>query len=99
FEMLRVAAATEPDVMPVHREMEAHRAHNLRVAVEWIAARGPLRLDLDRAAETMWALASPDLARLLCDVGGWTTEAYADWLDDVLVRVLLAEWTTGSPTQ
>jgi AcrR family transcriptional regulator len=89
FEMLRIAAASEPDVASVHAEMENQRARNMRVAAEWIAANGNLRVDLEKATDIIWALASPDIARLLCDVRGWSTEDYADWLDDTLARVLL----------
>jgi AcrR family transcriptional regulator len=89
FEMLRVAAAVEPEVEPVHREMEEQRARNMRVAVEWIAARGPLRVSLDRAVDDVWTLTSPDVARLLCDLRGLTTQDYADWLEDALVELLL----------
>jgi hypothetical protein len=46
-------------------------------------------VDVDRAAETIFALASPDVARMLCDGRGWSTEQYADWLEDSLVRALL----------
>jgi AcrR family transcriptional regulator len=89
FEMLRVAAAVEPDVAPVYREMEEQRARNMRHAVEWIAARGPLRVPVDHAVDVLWALVSPDVARLLCDLRGWSASDYADWLDDSLTCLLL----------
>ena len=76
FEMLRIAAASDPDVAPVYAEMENQRAHNMGVAAEWIAANGDLRVGVERAADIIWALASPDIARLLCDVRGWSTNDY-----------------------
>lgn len=88
-EILRIAAATEPEVAPIYAEMETHRARNMRQFAEWIATSGPLRVDVERAGEIIWALASPDTARLLCDVRGWTTEELGDWLADTLARTLL----------
>lgn len=89
FELLRVAAATEPEVAPIYAEMEAQRARNMRRVAEWVADRAPLRVDVERAGEIIWTLTSPDTARLLCDVGGWSTEQLGDWLADALVRLLL----------
>lgn len=89
FEMLRVAAAVESEVAPVYQEMEEQRARNMRQAVEWIASSGSLRVSIDRAVDVVWALASPDLARLLCDLQGWSSDDYAEWLDDALARLLL----------
>jgi AcrR family transcriptional regulator len=89
FELLRIAAATEPEVAPVYREMETQRARNMQVLADWVGAHGPLRVDADRAGATVWAVTSPDLARLLCDLRGWSRDQYAAWLEDVLARVLL----------
>ncbi len=91
FEMLRTAAATEPAVADVFTEMQGYRLKNMRRAVDWIAARGPLRLPPARAAETLWALASPDTARQLMQGRGWTEKQYGDWLADVLARTLLED--------
>lgn len=91
YEIMRTASAVEPDVAAVLAEMDGYRRRNMRRAAGWIAARGSLRVDVDRAAETIWALASPDVARMLCEVRGWSEDEYADWLEDVLVRTLLPE--------
>ena len=88
-EMLRTAAAVEPEAAPVLEEMEQQRRRNMARPVEWFASRGPLRVDAERAADIVFTLASPEVARLLCDVRGWTQEEYADWLDDTLARALL----------
>jgi AcrR family transcriptional regulator len=89
FEMLRIAAASEPEVAPVYAEMENQRARNMRVATGWIAANGDLKVGLERAADIIWTLASPDVARLLCDLRGWSTDDYAAWLSDSLASLLL----------
>jgi len=91
FEVLRTAAAVDSDMAAVHAEMEGYRAGNMRRAAEWIAAHGPLRAPVEQVADTLWALASPDVARLLCVHRGWTDEQYADWLADTLIRALLPD--------
>ena len=49
-----------------------------------------VHLRQSRAAQIVWTLASPDVGRMLCDVQGWTTGQYADWLEDTLATTLLA---------
>ena len=75
----------------VYAEMQGYRAMNMRRAIEWVAARGPLRGDVEQAADTLWVLAAPDVARLLCQGKGWSTDEYAAWLEDMLVRALLPD--------
>ena len=89
YEILRTASAVEPAMAAIRAEMDAYRLRNMRQAAEWIAARGPLRIDVDRAGEIIWTLASPDVSRMLCDDRGWTQDEYAEWLEDTLVRALL----------
>jgi AcrR family transcriptional regulator len=94
YEILRTASAVEPEMAAVHAEMDGYRLQNMRRVAGWLAARGPLRVDVDRAGEVIWAVASPDVARLLCDVRAWSQDEYAAWLEDTLVRALLP----GSPS-
>jgi AcrR family transcriptional regulator len=89
YEIMRGASAVEAEMAGVFAEMEGYRLANMRQAAAWIAARGPLRDDVERAAQTIWAIASPQLAGLMCDQLGWTQDQYAAWLEDVLARALL----------
>jgi len=89
YEILRTASAVEPEMAVIRAEMDAYRLRNMRQVAQWIAARGPLRVDVERAGEIIWALASPDLSRMLCDDRGWTQDEYADWLADTLTNALL----------
>jgi AcrR family transcriptional regulator len=91
FEILRTASAVDPEMASVYEEMEGYRLRNMREAADWLAANGPLRTGVERAAETIWTLASPDVARMLCDGQGWTNDQYADWLADTLERTLLPD--------
>jgi len=89
-EVLRTAKAVEPEMATVREEIEAHRFSYMRAIVQRLAGRAELRVPASRAAQIVWALASPDVGRMLCDVQGWTTGQYADWLEDTLATTLLA---------
>lgn len=90
YEIMRTASAVEPEMATVYAEMNGYRLQNMSRVAGWLAARGPLRVEVERAGEIIWALASPDLARMLCDGQGWSQDQYADWLEDTLVRTLLS---------
>ena len=89
FEILRTASAVEPEMAGIFKEMDRFRMVNMQAYARWIAARGPLRMNTKRAGETIWALASPDVARMLCDELGWSEAQHARWLADALTRTLL----------
>ncbi len=89
FEIMRSAASVEPKVAKIYAEMQSYRVANMTRAVEWLQARGPLRVSTECAVDTLWALASPDVARMLIDLRGWTADDYASWLSDTLARSLL----------
>ena len=91
FEILRTASAVEPEMADVLTEMDRFRMQNMQVYAKWFAARGPLRVSTRRAGEIVWALASPDVARMLCDELGWTQAQHARWLADMLTRTLLSD--------
>jgi hypothetical protein len=61
----------------------------MRRFVAALEQRGPLRVDADRAAETVWALASPELHSLLRGRRGWTPQRYTAWLGETLAAALL----------
>jgi AcrR family transcriptional regulator len=90
-EILRTAKAVEPEIALVRDEIEGHRFVYMRTIAQWLEALGDLRVPLDRAAEIIWALASPDVGRMLCDVRGWSRDQYAEWLEDTLAHALLRE--------
>ena len=89
FEILRTASAVEPEMAKVFEEMDRFRLRNMQTYAKWIAARGPLRVTTKRAGEIIWTLASPDVARMLCDELGWTQREHARWLAETLTRTLL----------
>lgn len=95
YEILRTASAIEPEMAAIHAEMDGYRLQNMRRVAEWLAAHGPLRVDVDRAAEIIWTIASPDVAKMLCDQRQWSLDRYADWLEDTLIRSLLCDDVNG----
>jgi AcrR family transcriptional regulator len=89
YEILRNASAVDADLLAVSRQMDNDRLEQIRKVAGWLAARGPLRVDVERASEIIWAIASPDVAQMLCDSRGWTVDDYAAWLEDTLAHTLL----------
>lgn len=91
YEILRTAAGVDPEAADVYEEMNRYRLANLTNVAQWLSERGPLRVDTERAADIIWTLASPDVARLLKDLRGWSDEEYAQWLADSLELTLLPD--------
>jgi hypothetical protein len=48
-----------------------------------------LRVDVDRAADIVWATNSPELYLLLVVQRGWSASAYEQFLVDAWTRLLL----------
>lgn len=92
-EVLRTAKAVDPDMAAVRHEIEGHRYRYMRTIAEWLADRGPLIVNVDRAADIIWTLASPDVGRMVCEDRGWTTDDYADWLEETLASTLFPRRT------
>ena len=89
FAILTGASRGDPELTELLTRLHAERRANLRRLVNALAANGPLRLAPDDALETVWALASPDVHRLLTQGRGWTRDRYCDWLADSLGALLL----------
>jgi AcrR family transcriptional regulator len=89
YEVLRTAGAVDAEAGEVHREMEQHRLDGMGRLAGWLAEHGPLLVDIDRARDVIFTVASPDVARLLCDVRGWTEDEHAAWMSGVLAAALL----------
>jgi AcrR family transcriptional regulator len=90
-DIMRGAAAVDPDIAALRAEMHRSRYDNIRQFVTWLAANGSLRdnLSTDDAASIVWAVASPEVHGLLRAGRGWTPERYQEWLGVTLARTLL----------
>lgn len=91
LDVLSSAARTDPELAELRARIHDGRLAGLRGFIDALAVNGPLRLDLDAATESVWALASPELHLLLTRTRGWTRERYCAWLADSLEAQLLAE--------
>jgi AcrR family transcriptional regulator len=75
-------ARADPELAALYEQLHAERRRNLG---HLVAALG---IESDAAVETVWALASPELHRLLTRTGGWTRERYCEWLAESLYALL-----------
>jgi AcrR family transcriptional regulator len=93
-EVLTAAALSEPELAGLLAKIHSERLENLRTLVAALSANGSLRLAPEAALDTVWALASPDLHRLLTQTRNWSRETYCEWLSASLAELLLR---SGSP--
>jgi AcrR family transcriptional regulator len=91
FEILRIAAKTEPEIAELVQRLLRERMVNMNMVAKQVAANDPLREGLTRAqaAELLWSMTSPELYLLFSRDRGWTDEQYNHWLTDTLIRLLL----------
>ncbi|MGB5052355.1 MAG: TetR/AcrR family transcriptional regulator [Caldilineaceae bacterium] len=91
FEIMRLAAKTEPDIADLLHNLLGERLRNMEKFARSLSAHGPLRgkMTEPEAAETIWTLTSPEVFRLLVVDRGWSREQYSQWLTNALVRLLL----------
>ena len=90
-DIMRGAAAVDPDIAALRSRMQEGRYDNMRQLASWLTANGPLRDGMSEAdaATIAWAVASPEVHGLLRVGRGWTQERYRDWLAATLTRTLL----------
>jgi AcrR family transcriptional regulator len=95
--VLHDAAAVDPDLRSLEKLSQEQRYSDLRLIAETLQGLGPLRsgLSLDKATDTIWAIASPDLCLQLLMERGWSTDDYEAWLGDILEAALLPQPTQG----
>ena len=91
FEVLNAAAKTEPDIAALLAQILGGRHAGMQHFVQVLARNGPLRqgLSAPAAADTVFALTSAEVHRLLTVNRGWPGEQYEKWLGDTLAVLLL----------
>ena len=85
------AARSDPELARLLTTLHTQRLQNLHTLTRALAANGPLRVGEEEAAETAWALTSPELHQLLVRLRGWSTRRYRDWLAASLAELLLPD--------
>ena len=90
--VLAAAAGADPQLRELHALTQRERGAGARKIAEILDRNGQLRpgLDLDTAADLLFALASPDLYLLLVATRNWTPSRYQHWLAETLTQQLLA---------
>ena len=89
--VLAGAAATDPELAEVLREMEDFRLAGLGRFTRLLADRGALRpgLSAEHARDILWTLASHATYDQLVTQRGWTPDRYQAWLAGTLCHALL----------
>ncbi len=89
FVILAEAAKTEPVLAELQERIWSERLENMRLYARAIGKLQPLRMEEGQAAETLWAITSPQLFTLMSTVRGWNAEKYAAWLADAIMRMII----------
>jgi AcrR family transcriptional regulator len=89
--IIQQAGPTEPELAALWAQIAERRAANMRLFVADLAAVAPLRLDLDQAADIVWATNAAEMYQLLVGQRGWPAERYQLFLTDTWQRLLLAD--------
>jgi AcrR family transcriptional regulator len=89
--IIQQAAQAEPELARLWHEIAERRAANMRRFVADLAAVHPLRLDLDQAADIVWATNATEMYQLLVGQRGWSPQRYERFLADTWHRLLLAD--------
>lgn len=91
FRVLQGAAALDPELNALWQEISQRRAKNMRLFAQDLAATGHLRrkLSVDKAADIIWSMNSPEFYLLLVQERSWSPEDFEQWLSDAWIRLLL----------
>ena len=84
FEIMRIAAKSEPDIADMLQNILTSRYHGMETFIQYLTANTSAD-----AAETVWAITSAELYTLLTVDRGWSREKYEQWLVRTLKKLLL----------
>jgi len=92
FEVIRNAAAVDPDIAALDTARARRRMEHYRLAATELARRSGANpdLSLDEAAAMIWSIGHPETYRFLVIELGWTPEGYRRWVTGCLRATLLA---------
>lgn len=91
LEVIRSAAAIDPDVGALWQRIQTDYHANQRAIVERLHQRRHLRprLGVDRASDILWTINHPNTWQLLVVDRGWTPQQYEQWAGDLACAQLL----------
>jgi AcrR family transcriptional regulator len=89
--VIRGAATADPDLAELWETNIKQRAIVMERMITALAAKTPLRKDIDQAAaiDIALALQGPELYDFLAGRRGWSPDQYEHWLADALISQLL----------
>jgi hypothetical protein len=89
--VLEGAAPHDPDLRALWQSIARRRARSMRLLAQDLAATRRLRSDLsiDRTADVIWSMNSPEFYLLLVEQRGWSPKEFERWLGDAWIRLLL----------
>lgn len=90
--LLRHASGFSPALRKMEEEFERIRYEKQAARLALLFASGKARpgLSLGEARRIMWMYTGRDVYRMLVHEGGWTADAYQQWLSRTLVEALIA---------
>lgn len=91
FVVVRQAAATEPELAALWTSIAERRLTNMRLFAASLQRTGQLRpeLSIEKVADIVWSMNSPDYYLLLVKERGWKPEDFQEWLLEAWQRLLL----------
>lgn len=89
-EVVRGAAAADPDIAALWQRGKAQRYAGQRELLRVVVGKADLRagIDLETAADVLFAIGSPEIYRLLVVDRGWSGSRFERWYGETLERVL-----------
>ena len=92
-EVVRAAAASDPDIDALWRQGKAQRLAGQRELLRIVVGSDDLRPGLahEAATDILYAIGSPETYRLLTSDRGWPPARFELWYADTLERLLFAE--------
>jgi AcrR family transcriptional regulator len=91
--VLKEAATVDEELATLWKSIADRRASNMRRFATELAATGQLRseVDVDEAADVIWATNAPEFYVLLVGDRGWSPEAFEAWLVRAWTRLLIRD--------
>ncbi len=93
YRVLMEAAATDPELADVWKQLETQRLTGMRRLAKLLKDRGDIRqeISVEEAGDILWTVNSEAVYDLLVVQRGWSAERYRDWIASTNARALLAE--------
>lgn len=91
FDVMRTAAKTEAEIATMRERILQKRKEGMAHFVRAVATNGSLREDLniEKAAEIVFALSSGEMFNVLISDLGWSSEQYTTWLTESIISAIL----------